>query len=246
MRLREVPPGPRADIAKGLDACLSTRWMFASRGVAGKSSLRSFRRTSARDFRTSGTADGSLRRCPRAGHERVRERRGVAPRVVTVPGVRTLEEITYEPGRSALADQESLVAGIRRRTGTLLAAPALVASFQGATTVKAHALHALSLRWQLSCWGFSPRRSCSRRGSSSSPSTPASYRTSSTSRLRPKRKPTLWFGWPPPATAIRASADGRRSSVASAARVPKPGGHSPLAHIPVSASTPHGLRPGSA
>jgi hypothetical protein len=40
--------------------------------------------------------------------------------------VRTLEEITYEAGRSALADQESLVAGIRQRTGTLLAAHALV------------------------------------------------------------------------------------------------------------------------
>jgi hypothetical protein len=51
--------------------------------------------------------------------------------------VRTLEEITYEAGRSALADQESLVAGIRQRTGTLLAAHALVASFLGATAVRA-------------------------------------------------------------------------------------------------------------
>jgi hypothetical protein len=56
--------------------------------------------------------------------------------------VRTLEEITYEAGRSALADQESLVAGIRQRTGTLLAAHALVASFLGATTVRAQGLHA--------------------------------------------------------------------------------------------------------
>jgi len=56
--------------------------------------------------------------------------------------VLTLEEITYEAGRSALADQESLVAGIRQRTGTLLAAHALVASFLGATTVRAHGLHA--------------------------------------------------------------------------------------------------------
>jgi hypothetical protein len=55
--------------------------------------------------------------------------------------VRTLEEITYEAGRSALADQESLVAGIRQRTGTLLAAHALVASFLGATTVRAQGLH---------------------------------------------------------------------------------------------------------
>ena len=45
-----------------------------------------------------------------------------------------LEEITYEAGRSALADQESLVSGIRQRTGTLLAAHAIVASFLGATT----------------------------------------------------------------------------------------------------------------
>jgi hypothetical protein len=54
-----------------------------------------------------------------------------------------LEEITYEAGRAALADQESLVSGIRQRTGTLLAAHALVASFLGATTVRAQGLHAL-------------------------------------------------------------------------------------------------------
>ncbi len=53
----------------------------------------------------------------------------------------TLEEITYEAGRSALADQESLIAGIRQRTGTLLAAHALVASFLGATVVRARGLH---------------------------------------------------------------------------------------------------------
>jgi hypothetical protein len=47
-----------------------------------------------------------------------------------------LEEITYEAGRDALADQEELVAGIRQRTGTLLAAHALVASFLGATTIR--------------------------------------------------------------------------------------------------------------
>jgi hypothetical protein len=47
-----------------------------------------------------------------------------------------LEEIAYEAGRDALADQERLVAGIRQRTGTLLAAHALVASFLGATTVR--------------------------------------------------------------------------------------------------------------
>lgn len=55
-----------------------------------------------------------------------------------------LEEITYEAGRSALADQESLVAGIRQRTGTLLAAHALVASFLGATTVHAQGLRGLA------------------------------------------------------------------------------------------------------
>jgi hypothetical protein len=52
----------------------------------------------------------------------------------------SLEEITYDAGRHALADQESLVSGIRQRTGTLLAAHALVASFLGATTVRAHGL----------------------------------------------------------------------------------------------------------
>jgi hypothetical protein len=54
-----------------------------------------------------------------------------------------LEEIAYEAGRSALADQESIVASIRQRTGTLLAAHALVASFLGATAVRAQGLHAL-------------------------------------------------------------------------------------------------------
>ena len=39
--------------------------------------------------------------------------------------------------------QESLVSGIRQRTGTLLAAHALVASFLGATTVRAQGLNAL-------------------------------------------------------------------------------------------------------
>jgi hypothetical protein len=51
--------------------------------------------------------------------------------------MKRLEEITYDAGRHALADQEALVAGIRQRTGTLLAAHALVASFLGATTIKA-------------------------------------------------------------------------------------------------------------
>jgi hypothetical protein len=54
-----------------------------------------------------------------------------------------LEEIAYDAGRSALSDQEALVAGVRSRAGTLLAAHALVASFLGATAVRAHGLHAL-------------------------------------------------------------------------------------------------------
>jgi hypothetical protein len=56
--------------------------------------------------------------------------------------VKTLEEIAYEAGRAALADQEGLVAGIRQRTGTLLAAHALVASFLGATTIRQVGFHA--------------------------------------------------------------------------------------------------------
>lgn len=47
-----------------------------------------------------------------------------------------MEEIVYEAGRHALADQEALVAGIRQRTGTLLAAHALVASFLGAEALR--------------------------------------------------------------------------------------------------------------
>jgi hypothetical protein len=55
----------------------------------------------------------------------------------------TLEDITYEAGRHALADQEALVAGVRQRTGTLLAAHALVASFLGGATIKVTGLDAL-------------------------------------------------------------------------------------------------------
>lgn len=51
-----------------------------------------------------------------------------------------LEDIAYEAGRHALAAQESLVSGIRQRTGTLLAANALVASFLGAVTIRARGL----------------------------------------------------------------------------------------------------------
>jgi hypothetical protein len=58
--------------------------------------------------------------------------------------VPTLEEIVFQAGRDALADQDSVVTGIRQRTGTLLAAHALVASFLGATTVKARGLHGFS------------------------------------------------------------------------------------------------------
>jgi hypothetical protein len=54
------------------------------------------------------------------------------------------EEIIYDAGRHALADQEGLVSGIRQRTGTLLAAHALVASFLGAATIRAHGLEFLS------------------------------------------------------------------------------------------------------
>jgi hypothetical protein len=54
--------------------------------------------------------------------------------------MKALEEVTYETGRHALADQEALVSGIRQRTGTLLAAHALVASFLGGTTLTSRGL----------------------------------------------------------------------------------------------------------
>lgn len=56
--------------------------------------------------------------------------------------VPSLEEITYEAGRHALSDQEAQVAGIRHRTGTLLAAHALVASFLGAASIGGRGLDA--------------------------------------------------------------------------------------------------------
>ena len=56
--------------------------------------------------------------------------------------MQTLEQIAYEAGRSALAEQESLVAALQQRTGTLLAAHALVASFLGGTTLRDRGLSA--------------------------------------------------------------------------------------------------------
>jgi len=56
----------------------------------------------------------------------------------------TLEQITYDAGRHLLADQEALVSGIRQRTGTLLTAHALVASFLGTTTITATGLNGWS------------------------------------------------------------------------------------------------------
>jgi hypothetical protein len=53
----------------------------------------------------------------------------------------SLEEIVYDAGRAALADQAALVSDIRQRTGVLLAAHALVASFLGAAAIHAHGLH---------------------------------------------------------------------------------------------------------
>jgi hypothetical protein len=58
--------------------------------------------------------------------------------------VTRLEEITYETARAALADQESLVSGIRQRTGTLLAAQALVASFFGGAAIESKGFDALT------------------------------------------------------------------------------------------------------
>lgn len=48
----------------------------------------------------------------------------------------TLEEIVYEAGRHALAEQERVVAGIQQRAGALLAAHALAASFLGAPSLR--------------------------------------------------------------------------------------------------------------
>lgn len=58
--------------------------------------------------------------------------------------MKTLEEIAYDAGRHALADQENFVNGIRQRTGTLLAAHALVASFLGTASLRADRLHGWS------------------------------------------------------------------------------------------------------
>jgi uncharacterized membrane protein len=54
--------------------------------------------------------------------------------------MQTLEQIAYDAGRTALADQQTLVAAIQQRTGTLLAAHALVASFLGSATLRERGL----------------------------------------------------------------------------------------------------------
>lgn len=55
-----------------------------------------------------------------------------------------MRKIVFQAGRDALGDQDGVVTGIRQRTGTLLAAHALVASFLGATTVEAKGLYGFS------------------------------------------------------------------------------------------------------
>jgi hypothetical protein len=66
-----------------------------------------------------------------------------SPAVASPTVVKTLEEVTYETGLAALADQEAMVAGVRQRTGTLLAAQALVATFLGGAATEGNGLHAL-------------------------------------------------------------------------------------------------------
>jgi hypothetical protein len=75
----------------------------------------------------TGHRDDCVTRRPSAHYGSYRGRRAVT----------TLEEIIYDAGRAALADQEATVAGIRQRTGTLLAAQALVASFLGSSALRA-------------------------------------------------------------------------------------------------------------
>lgn len=76
------------------------------------------------------------------GHQHSGRHRLPSPGIPTVDCLLTLEQITYEAGQAALADQESIVAGVRQRTGTQVAAHALVASFLGATTIRFDGLHA--------------------------------------------------------------------------------------------------------
>lgn len=56
----------------------------------------------------------------------------------------TLEQITYDAGRHALADQEAFVTDLRHRAGTVLAAHALVASFLGGTVLRGDGSSTLS------------------------------------------------------------------------------------------------------
>jgi hypothetical protein len=60
--------------------------------------------------------------------------------------VPTLEGIVFQAGRDALADQDSVVTGIRQRTRTLLATHALVASFLGAPARSGYTQPRIQLR----------------------------------------------------------------------------------------------------
>jgi hypothetical protein len=67
---------------------------------------------------------------------RSRRRRGFRAYRPGRDAMPTLEEITYDIGRASLAEQEAFVRDLRHRTGTLLAAQAVVASFLGGSALQ--------------------------------------------------------------------------------------------------------------
>jgi hypothetical protein len=75
----------------------------------------------------TGHRDDPARSRRRPGFRAYRPRREPMP---------TLEEITYDIGRASLAEQEAFVRDLRHRTGTLLAAQAVVASFLGGSALQ--------------------------------------------------------------------------------------------------------------
>ena len=129
MRWQRCPRSSRASPQAHADAghrCARLRVLQRHRrGVAGGS-----RQSRAAACCGAAIRSPSTHACPVLG------------RAVGIGSMARLEEITYEAGRHALADQEALVSGIRQRTGTLLAAHALVASFLGAAVIRAHGLDA--------------------------------------------------------------------------------------------------------
>jgi hypothetical protein len=77
---------------------------------------------------------------------------------VGVPG--EIEQLSYDLARGALAEQDRAIDELRARTGTLLAASSIVASFLGGRALDAHGFNWESIV-ALGCFGAAALFACS-------------------------------------------------------------------------------------